>query len=199
MLIEVKRPYGGAEGKRVKPGTRFWVALPGKGKKPQRDLREITMGRYQQLKGMRLAEPVDPRLAAVAAPMDKRDRQPQRGTAPTPANKVMPDSQPKAPPAPGGRAASKAQSPKTAASKAARPGGGQPGAEDGLQSSSLGGRPTKPSTLKQRGVRRGDRSDGSPSTTPGDSSPGLTASTPATPAGGVSTDLISGDDSTAFA
>ena len=44
MLIEVKRAYGGAEGKRGRGGDRFWVREPGKKAAPD-GVREITPAR----------------------------------------------------------------------------------------------------------------------------------------------------------
>lgn len=200
MLIEVVRPYGGAEGKRVKIGRRFWVQTP-KTKAPP-GVQEITQTRYAALKNMRLVVPVT--AASAPAPKAKPDRAPgskpapapRAAPAPAPLSKVEPDSKPPAAPAPGARSAAKAQVQKTKASAASRP-GGQPSAEGGQQSSSQAGRPTKPSTLKQRGVRRGDSPpSGLPSTTPGDSPPGQPSSTDATPAGGGTTAAV--PDSTAF-
>lgn len=195
MLIEVTRPYGGAEGKRVKPGTRFWVKQPGKIGKPA-GLLEIAPTRYQQLKSMKLVKPLGPVAEAPPAPQAKPAKEPRSKPAPQPRNKVEPDSRPPAPSAPGPRAAAKSQSPKDPIDPAKRP-GGSPAGKAEPSSSSLAGRPTKPSTLKQRGVRRSDsRSAGSLSTTPGDSAPGPSSSTPATPDGGGTTPAS--PDSTAF-
>jgi hypothetical protein len=195
MLVQVDRPYGGAEGKRVRVGQRFWVKSPGAGKKPQADLREISHPRYVQLKSMKLVSPVAAGDTGPGA-RSKVEREPRNRVAPDPRAKVLPDSAPPKAPGADPKKASKAAAPKSKAAPGSRPGGRSTG-ETGQPSSSQAGRPTKPSTLKQRGVRRGDRAPGgSPSTTPTASPPGASPSTPATPVGGATT--AGSEDSTAF-
>lgn len=192
MLVKVIRPYGGQEGRRVKPGTLFSVdaALDG--------FQTITTARWNQLRQMGLATAATPGDETPAAPNARRTRQ-----APDPANKVEPDSKPpRLPRQPSQRAGARKRSqedtPKEPRPLARRP-GSPAGRQEPAASSSPEDRQAGSVTLKQRGTRRG--SGGSPSITPGsppptpdantsspDSAPGLTSSMPATPSGGPASD-----------
>lgn len=193
MLVEVKRAYGGAEGKRVRAGDRFWVLRPG-GKKAPEGLQQITQARYQQLLQQRLVAPAEAGAKVEEPSRPRPEPRTRRPAAPVPGAKVEPDST--APRAPRPRQAAKAKDP-AEKPKSPRPArGGQTG--EGAQSSSSPAAPqTGGSTLRQRGTRRGQTSGGSSSTTPSGSAPGQTSSTPATPNGGASTQTPP-DDSAAF-
>lgn len=196
MLVKVTRPYGGAEGRRVKPGAIFSVGEDREG------YRTITPARWQQLKQMNLAQETEPGTDAPAAPgANPRNRQ-----APTPANRKEPDSQtPPARDATRTRARRRGQedSPQEPRPLSRRR-GSPAGTQEQPASLSPADRQVGSVTLKQRGTRRA--SGGSPSTTPASpppspsattsppaSVPGPTSSTPATPDGGTgsapSTDL----------
>lgn len=191
MLIEVKRPYGGAEGKRVRVGARFWVRYPGKKAAPDGVL-EITPARYQQLSQQRLVAAVDPDAKVQEPSRPRPEPRTRRPAAPVPGAKVEPDS----PRGPGARTAAKSAEPKP---KRILPvPSGSPTGPGARPSSSPAGPQTGGSTLRQRGTRRGETSGGSPSTTPSDSAPGPTPSTAPTPGGGDTTSGGSGD-SAAFA
>lgn len=195
MLIEVKRAYGGSEGKRVRVGERFWVRYPGKKAGPD-GVREITPARYQQLSQQRLVAPYDPKSKVDAPHRPRPEPRTRRPAAPVPGAKVEPDSRP--PSETGARVQSKEKEPKPVR-KLPPPSGSQTGPA-GRSSSSPAAPQTGGSTLRQRGTRRGQESGGSPSTTPSASSPGPAPSTPATPNGGGSTAPSPGsEDSTAFA
>lgn len=188
MLKVVRRPYGGQEGKRLRPGDLFWVQTGSK--KPPKDekiVAVINLARARQLEQQKLIADYDPK-AKVEPPSRPAQPSPRRVPA-APASKVEPDSQP--------RKESKARVPKAIPPKGSRPGGETAG--QGQPSSSSPAVPqTGSSTLKQRGTRRkGSTSTGSPSTTPGGSSPGQTSSTDATPPGGDNTPGSA--DSAAFA
>lgn len=196
MLIEILRTYGGQEGVRVRAGRRFWVSQPGSGKKPA-DVDTMSPARFRQLQTQGLAGPVVGAAQGKAAPAPKaKVERPLRDTGTlTPRAKVEPDSTAPRPADP--RAPFKAQSPKTPRPEASRP-GGLPGEKASTVSSSQAALPTGGSTLKQRGVRRGDKKPaGSPSTTPISSSPGQGSSTDPTPPGGGTT--AGSEDSAAFA
>ena len=187
MLVKVRRAYGGQEGKRLRVGDLFWVITPAGKKAPVPVVANITHARYRQLEQQKLIEPHDPK-AKVEPPSRPAQPAPRRVPA-APASKVEPDSKP--------RTASKTRAPAPKAPPKSRPGGREDGT-DQQSSSSQAARPTGGSTLKQRGTRRGDKpSGGSPSTTPGASSPGQTSSTGATPGGGDTTE--GSGDSAAFA
>lgn len=188
MLIEIKRAYGGQEGKRVRVGQQFWVAAPGSKKAPD-GLVVITFSRWKQLEAARLAAKVEGDPAPARAPRESTT--PKRSPSPVPRSKVEPDSN--APKQPGARAVSKAKEP---APQSPRPGGPKDG-KDATSSSSQAAPQIGKSGLKQRGTRRGTGSGGSSSTTPTSSAPGQISSTPATPNGGDST--TGSDDSAAFA
>ena len=177
MLVQVRRAYSGAEGKRVRIGTQLWVAKDSKSKAPD-GVQTISWARYQQLSASRIVEPADGRKAP---PQPKAKVEPRPKPAPSkgePGAKIEPDSRSAA------RKAAAANTPPPPSKHAPR--GGLTG--EGAESSSSQAAPqTGKSTLKQRGVRRGQRSGGSPSTTPGDSSPTPTSSTPATGDGGGTT------------
>lgn len=192
MLIEILRTYGGQEGVRVRSGRRFWVSQPGGGKKPS-DVETMSPARFRQLQSQKLAAPVSDQGKASPAPKAKVDPPLRDKRAPAPRAKVEPDSNAKAADP---RAPFRARSPKAPRSEASRP-GGPPGAKASTVSSSQAALPTGGSTLKQRGVRRGDKKPGgSPSTTPISSSPGQASSTAPTPPGG---DITPGsEDSAAF-
>lgn len=196
MLIEILKTYGGQEGVRTRAGTRFWVAQPGSGKAPA-DVRPMTPARFRQLETMKLAGKVKTAAGKAPAPAPKaKVERPLRdqGTL-TPRAKVEPDSNQKKAADP--RGPFKAQSPKTPRPAASRP-GGQPGEKAAALSSSQAVLPTGGSTLKQRGVRRGDKKQtGSPSTTLTPSVPGPESSTPPTGPGGDTT--TESPDSAAFA
>lgn len=191
MLIEVKRAYGGAEGKRVRVGTRFWVRYPGKKAAPEGVL-EISPARYQQLSQQRLVAPLEPGAKVEEQSRPRPEPRTRRPAAPVPGAKVEPDS----PRAPGPRTAAKSAEPKPKRTLPAP--SGSPTGQAGRSSSSPAAPQTGTSTLKQRGTRRGQRSDGSPSTTPSASAPGPTPSTAPTPDGGGTTPPGS-SDSAAFA
>lgn len=179
MLVQVRRAYSGAEGKRVKIGQQFWVVKDSKGKAPE-GVPTISWSRYQQLAASRIVETAKGKPAPVQ-PKTKVEPRPKPAPAKgQPGAKVEPDSR---------GAARKAAAANTPATKAGRHGG--PTGADGASSSSPAAPQTGTSTLKQRGVRRGQRSDGSPSTTPGASSPGPTSPTPATGDGGATTSASS--------
>lgn len=190
MLIEIKRAYGGQEGKRVRVGQQFWVAAPGSKKAPD-GLVVITFSRWKQLEAARLAAKVEGDSAPAAPRPARSSPTPTRTPTPAPRSKVEPDSN--APKQPGARALSKAKEP---APQSPRPGGPKDG-KDATSSSSQAAPQIGKSGLKQRGTRRGTGSGGSSSTTPTSSAPGQTSSTPATPNGGDST--TGSDDSAAFA
>lgn len=180
MLVQVRRAYSGAEGKRVKIGAVFWVAKDSKGKAPDGVL-TISWARYQQLSASKIVAPVVGK-PAPAQPKAKVEPRPMAAPAKgKPGAKVEPDSRAEA---------RKAATANTPPPKSAARHGGQTGADD-ASSSSPAAPQTGKSTLKQRGVRRGQRSDGSPSTTPGASSPGPISSTPATDDGGATTSTSS--------
>lgn len=187
MLKRVRRPYGGQEGKRLRPGDLFWVQHGSK--KPPKDVvivATINLARSRQLEAQKLIEDYDPK-AKVEPPSRPAQPSPRRVPA-APASKVEPDSKP--------RVESKQRVPKVTPPKKSRPGGREDGT-DARSSSSPAALPTGSSTLKQRGTRRsGSASAGSPSTTPGGSSPGQTSSTGATPPGGGNTPASG--DSAAF-
>lgn len=192
MLVEVKRAYGGAEGKRVRVGDRFWVLRPG-GKKAPEGVQQITQARYQQLLQQRLVGPAEAGAKVEEPSRPRPEPRTRRPAAPVPGAKVEPDST--APRAPRPRQAAKAKDAEKPKSPRP-PRGGQTG--EGAPSSSSPAAPqTGGSTLKQRGTRRGQTSGGSSSTTPSGSAPGQTSSTPATPNGGGSTQTPP-DDSAAF-
>lgn len=188
MLIEIKRAYGGLEGKRIRVGDRFWVLAPG-GKPAPEGIRTMELQRFNQLKQQRLADKVQPG-SSPARPTKERQA-PRRQPAPEPRAKVQPDSN-----------GSKAGVSERLASKKKEPAprssplGGPKAGEAVTSSSSQAAPQTGTSTLKQRGTRRGQAPAGSPSTTPTDSSPGQTSSTPATPNGGDTT--TASPDSPAF-
>lgn len=182
MLAKILRTYGGQEGRRVKAGTIFAVG------DPQGDYVVITLARYRQLAQQRLAEEFtgDRNAAAPAA----KEPSPRNRRAPTPGNKMEPESAPRQAPAP------KTPTPRRAARrkgqedapKSPRPLSRQSGGPAGSElpaSSSPADRQAGGVTFRQRGNRRGQGSAGSPSTTPSSSSPGPTSSTPATGRGGV--------------
>lgn len=177
MLVQVRRAYSGAEGKRVRIGTRFWVAKDSKSKAPDGVL-TISWARYQQLAASRIVELAD---GKKAPPQPKAKVDPRPKPAPSkrePGAKVEPDSRSAA------RKAATANTPPPPPKHAPR---GGPTGEAAESSSSQAAPQTGKSTLKQRGVRRGRRSDGSQSTMPGDSSPTPTSSMPATVDGGATT------------
>lgn len=188
MLAQIVRTYGGQEGRRVKAGTVFTVhptTRPG--------LIQISPARYQQLKASRLAAEFTGEQPAAPAsrPADSPPRgrlTPRRGTAPTPDNKVEPDSQPK--PAPNPRRLSRRrtqnEAPKEPRPLARRLPGGPDGDQEQAASSSPADHQVGSLTLKRRGVR-GRRSGGSALTTPGPSAPGPMSSTDATAPGGAPT------------
>lgn len=185
MLIEIKKAYGGQEGKRVRVGDRFWVDKPG-GKKCPDGLRSMTLTRFRQLEQQKIAAPVAAAVPGAKVEPASKPARPHREPTPArspaaPGAKVEPDSGSR--PGATERQTSKAKEP---APQSPRNGG--PKAGKGATSSSSQADPqTGASTLKQRGTRRGQVSAGSPSTTPTDSSPGPTSSTPATPDGGDTT------------
>lgn len=196
MLVEVTRAYGGQEGKRVRRGDRFWVVKPGSKAKAPEGVTVIAYTRYQQLRQQRLVADVDP--GAKVEPASRPATEPRTRrlpAAPVPGAKVEPDGAPRAPRP---RQAARAKEPKPEVErKPASPRGGQAsGGKAPTSSSSQAAPQTGGSTLRQRGTRRGQVAAGSPSTTPGDSSPGPTSSTPPTPNGGDNTQTP--DDSTAF-
>lgn len=194
MLIEILRTYGGAEGVRVRAGRRFWVSQPGSGKKPD-DVETMSPARFRQLETQRLAGKVIGAAGNAPAPKGKVERPLRDQGTLTPRAKVEPDSTAPRPADP--RAPFKAQSPKTKRPESSRP-GGPPGAKASTVSSSQAVLPTGGSTLKQRGVRRGDKKPaGSSSTTPISSAPGPESSTDPTPPGGGTT--AGSEDSAAFA
>jgi len=197
MLIQILRTYGGQEGVRVRAGTRFWVAQPGSGKKPA-DVREMKPARFRQLETQGLAGKV---VAGVGkpqpAPKAKVEQPARDKRAPAPRAKVEPDSTTPAPADP--RAPFRAQSPKDPRPASSRP-TGRAGERAAALSSSQAALPTGGSTLKQRGVRRGDKKPaGSSSTTPSDSSPTPTSSMAPTPHGGDTPQNPGSEDSAAFA
>lgn len=174
MLVVVERAYSGAEGKRVKAGTRFFVQKTASAKPPE-GVRVITWQRWQEMQRSRLAAEENPKSPKPAAPKPVTPaRRPHAAPHLDPKAKVEPPSRGAA------QAAAKAATP--AAKTPARPGGKI--GKDAQSSSSRAVPQTGSSTLKQRGNRRGQTSGGSPSTTLSDSSLGQTSSTPATPAGG---------------
>ena len=89
MLIEIKRAYGGQEGKRVRVGQQFWVAAPGAKKAPD-GLVVITFSRWKQLEAARLAAKVEGDPAPARAPRESTT--PKRSPSPVPRSKVEPDS-----------------------------------------------------------------------------------------------------------
>jgi hypothetical protein len=173
MQVVVAKPYSGAEGKRIKRGTRFWVARISSEEAPG-GTPTISWNRWMEMKRSGLAvEDVGtiPRAS-------KEDRPtPARTPSKAPAGKAEEGRKTKVEPNPRNKTLSD--------HKAAAP-GGRPG-KTAQPSSSQVGPQTGASTLKQRGNRRGQRSGGLPSTTPGDSSPGLTPSTDVTLDGGGTT------------
>lgn len=203
-LIEIIRPYGGQEGRRVKPGTRFAVNEEIEG------LRTITELRAKALLRQNLAKTLDGKgltLDAAPAAQPNRNRATRR-LATTPANKQEPDSKP----GPSPRDAARRKTKQPVEPREPRPLNARAGIRAGTDapaSSSPEAHPILSSTLKQRGTRRGPKSGGSPSTTPAspptspelttsgqDSSPGLTSSTDATAAGGGPSEAS--QDSAAF-
>lgn len=186
MLVVVERAYSGAEGKRVKAGTRFFVKKTSTAKGPE-GVQEITWQRWQEMQRSKLAAEENPKSPKPVAPKPVTPaRRPSSAPVLDPKAKVEPPSR--------GAAQAKAKAATPAVKTAARPGGKTGAAAP--SSSSQAARPTGSSTLKQRGNRRGQTSGGSPSTTPSDSSAGQTSSTPATPAGGGTTSPVL--DSAAF-
>lgn len=188
MLVKVTRPYGGAEGRRVKPGVIFSVGQKRKG------FITITQARWQQLKQMNLAEETKPGTQAPAAP----GARPRNRQAPTPVNRKEPDSQT---PAPQQATTTRTRTRRRAQEDAPTPPrpllrrGSQNGTQEQPASLSPADRQAGSVTLKQRGTRRG--SAGSPLTTPDspptsqgettstqDSVPGPTSSMPVTADGG---------------
>lgn len=189
MLIEIKRAYGGQEGKRVRVGQQFWVSAPGSKKAPA-GLVTITFARWKQLEAARLAAKVEGDAPAPAPRPERSSPTPTRTPSRIPRSKVEPDSTP--PKSMGARAASKAKEP---APQSPRPGGPKAG-QEATSSSSPAAPQIGASGLKQRGTRRGKAPAGSSSTTPTGSAPGQTSSTGATPNGGAST--TESADSAAF-
>lgn len=203
-LIEVTRPYGGQEGRRIKPGTRFSVDEPIEG------LVTVTTARAKALLRQNLAKTLDAEsLTLDAAPAAEPNRnRAARRLAADPANKMEPDSKP----GPSDRAKARRKTPQPKEPREPRPLNDRAGSRAGTDapaSSSQAGPAIVSSTLKQRGTRRAPKSGGSPSTTPGsqptspesttssqDSSPGQTSSTAATAAGGAPSE--ESQDSAAF-
>lgn len=174
MLVVVERAYSGAEGKRVKAGTRFFVQKNPAAKAPEGVL-AITWNRWQEMQRSRLAKEENPSSPKPAAPKPNTPaRRPAAQPSLDPKAKVEPPSR--------GAAQAKAKAETKAAKTPSRPGGKTGRAAQ--PSSSQAVPQTGSSTLKQRGNRRGQTSAGSQSTTLSDSSPGQTSSTLATPAGG---------------
>ncbi len=176
-ILTVLRTYGGAEGVRVRKGSLLVVDDAAKAK--ELNCPNISRPRMKQLIEARLVSPADGE--------DVR-------SARIPANKMEPDSRPpvtaagirqshravaRAQPFP----AAKSETP-GAPRQVSGPRGGQTGQEKQPSSSQEGLAP-ETQTLRQRGTRKG--SDGSPSTTRGDSASGPNTSTPATTGGGDNT------------
>lgn len=178
MQIVVAKPYSGGEGKRVKRGTRFWVAKNSGDEAPDGML-VISWNRWLEMKRSGLAVEDEGEIAPVTAqeaptPARTPSKAPARGASegkPAEGRKTKVEPNPRT---------------KTLETHKAPAAAGRPG-KDAPSSLSPEAPQTGKSTLKQRGVRRGQRSDGSPSTTPIDSSLGLTPSMDAMPAGGDTT------------
>jgi len=199
MLIEITRPYGGQEGRRVKPGTRFWVTGVSRSSPPE-GVRTMERVRFGQLQRMGLADQVQDgagRAAPGARPRPTpADPEPRSRELPPRRTKVEPDSN-----APNPRREAQARTPAKEAAEGeegpTRPRRGGRAGADPQSSSSEVVRQSGSVTLRQRGTRRDRTSGGSPSTTPSSASAGQTSSTPATSAGGAST--TEPGDSAAFA
>lgn len=184
MLARITRTYGGQEGTRVKMGTIFHV-----GDSPPEGMRAISLERYRQLKQQGLAE--EPRDGGAAAPGAKPAPSPIGKPEPARRTRVEPDSAPPASPAPpAGRARARGNSRRRSQAEApgeprplSRRAGGPDGKPAAPASSSQEARQVGSLTIVQRGTRRRAPA-GSPSTTPGSSSPGPTSSTAATGPGG---------------
>lgn len=189
MLVEVRRAYGGQEGKRLRPGDKFWVVQPGGKAKPSEPVvAVISLTRFKQLEQQRLVAKPNGEPDAKVEPASRPAQPAPRRVRAAPGAKVEPDSKP--------RTDSKAKEPRPAVAAKSRPGGQKDGTGR-PSSSSPAAHQTGASTLKQRGTRRGDKpSAGSSSTTHGNSSPGPTSSTPATLDGGGTTPASG--DSAAF-
>lgn len=167
MKVSVIRPYGGAEGKRVRVGTVFWVVRPGaKGSGPK-GLQPISYDRYRELtaKGM-LQDGVS-------------DTAPARAAVTTPRKA----------PAKGGGRDPKGETERQTSQKKHKAGrGGQTGKAGAPSSLPVDPAPDKSGGLLGHRKRRGQRaSDGSQSITPSDSAPGQTATTQQTGDGGGTT------------
>lgn len=179
MLVRVVRPYGGAEGRRVKVGTVFSVD------KEHPGLLTITNARLRQLEGQKLVS--REMEGGPAAPNAKPAPMPRSKPAAPRRTKVDPDGAPPPVRATTDRTRSrrKAQdeNPKEPRPLVRR--GGSPAGKEEQPASSSRPDPASPNaTLKQRGLRRRGPA-GVPLTTASGASPGRTSSTPATPAGGV--------------
>lgn len=165
MLVTVRRPYGGLEGRRVRVGTRLYVIKPGhKASDAPEGITAIAYTRYKDLamNGLVTTE-------ALEAP--KKVKLPEK------AQRL------------GNGSGRKANKEREQAQKAHKKTGGRTG-KDAPPSSS----PAAPAPEEKTGIfgarkRRGQRaSDGSQSTTPSSSAPGQTANTPQTGDGGSTTD-----------
>lgn len=168
MYARVRKPYSGSEGRRVHPDTVFYVQKTSA--KPPAGLICISQHRFKDLERLKLVEAVD---EAKAKALIKKAQK---------AGKSEPSSRPPRTPAPAPALDPKAKvdpSPRTKERRELRkrhpvPNGGPTGATE--QPSSLAAAlPSVAGSLKLRGVRpRGNRSNGSASTEPPNSSPKAT-------------------------
>lgn len=166
-IAEITRTYGGIEGRRVKQGTRFGIGKPVSG------LQTITTARFQQLADAGLARRFDPKAGPAPTPAygggggGQKVTQKQPNTSRTVRKAIR-------------KNADRPDEPRPLVNPAA---GGPIGA---VGSAALS--PEAQASLRSNlGLRGRRRSQSSRSITPGNDSPGLSASTPATVPGGEST------------
>lgn len=167
MIVTVVRPYGGAEGKRVRVGTQFWVKKPGGKAAGPKGVLVIEFPRFQALKAKGMIVEGETDQAAPVIRVSTPRKAPVVGKRPAPkkTERDISNQRHKAGQNGGqtGKAAARSSSPAVQA----------PPASGGL--------------LGQRAKRGQRASDGSPSTTPSNSAPGQTANMQQTGDGGDTT------------
>lgn len=204
MIIVIDRPYGGAEGHRIRAGTIFWCGAPADRPEHVPATNVITADRAAQLINGRLAHYVDgegnnipPERRGPVAPARRTQDVP-----PKPRRRIPEEKNPPEPIATVKDSGKKSRGLRVKTDKAAPPperqvkkpsqSGGQTG-KAASPSASPAAPQTKESTSEPLRPKRGQRSGGSPLTTDSNSRPGATFSTPLTANGGTSTGPASPD------